>query len=98
MREVEHRIGLAEQLAACIADPRAAERVQQGLEDIIRFRLLKIAAGHEDGNDAERLWYNPLLKLANGGLSEAAALCSQPTLLHLENTLVPQRPDPPSRR
>jgi len=85
LREVEHRLGLAERLAACIADPRAAERVRYGLADIIRFRLLMIAAGYEDGNDADSLRHDPMFKLAQDRLPEAAALCSQPTISRLEN-------------
>jgi hypothetical protein len=50
------------------------------------FRLLMIAAGYEDRNDADSLRHDPLFKLANGRLSGEAALCSQPTLSHLENT------------
>ena len=88
LREVEHRLGLAERLAACIADPRAAERVQHGLADIIRFRMLMIAAGYEDGNDADSLRHDPVFKLALDRLPEGAALCSQPTISRLEN-----RPD-----
>jgi hypothetical protein len=31
---------------------------------MLRFRLLMIAAGHGDGNDAERLRHDPLFKFA----------------------------------
>lgn len=85
LREVEHRLGLAERLAACIADPRAAERVRHGLAYIIRFRLLMIAASYEDGNDADSLRHDPMFKLALDRLPEAAALCSQPTISRREN-------------
>ena len=53
---------------------------------MLRFRLLMIAAGYEDGNDAGSLRHDPLFKLASGRLPDAAALCSQPTLSRLENT------------
>lgn len=86
LREVEDRLGVARRLAACIDDPRAPERIQHGLADMLRFRLLMIAAGYEDGNDANSLRHDPLFKLANGRLPDAAALCSQPTLSRLENT------------
>ncbi len=45
LREIERRLGIADRLAACIRDPRAPERVVHGLDDIIRFRMLMIAAG-----------------------------------------------------
>jgi len=85
LREVEQRLGLAERLAACIDDPRASERVRHGLADILRFRMLMIAAGYEDGNDADSLRHDPVFKLALNQLPDGAALCSQPTISRLEN-------------
>jgi hypothetical protein len=82
---VERRLGLAERLAACIDDPRAPARVQHGVADILRFRLLMIAAGYEDGNDADALRHDPVFKLALDRLPDDAALCSQPTISRLEN-------------
>jgi hypothetical protein len=90
LREVEVRLGVARRLAACIDDPRMPERIQHGLAEMLRFRLLMIAAGYEDGNDADSLRHDPLFKLANGRLPGAAALCSQPTLSRLENTPGPR--------
>src|SRR5215208_6682466 len=85
LREVEQRLGLAERLAACIDDPRASERVRHGLADILRFRMLMIAAGYADGNDADCLRHDPVFKLALNQLPDGAALCSQPTISRLEN-------------
>lgn len=90
LREVEARLGVAERLAACIDDPRTPERIQHSLAEMLRFRLLMIAAGYEDGNDADSLRHDPLFKLANGRLPDEAALCSQPTLSRLENTPGPR--------
>jgi hypothetical protein len=86
LREIEERLGIAQRLAACIDDPRTPDRIQHSLADMLRFRLLMIAAGYEDGNDAASLRHDPLFKLASGRLPDAAALCSQPTLSRLENT------------
>ena len=47
LAEVERRLGLAERLARCLADPRAPERVRHTLAEMIRFRMLLIAAGLE---------------------------------------------------
>src|SRR3712207_5561095 len=85
LREVEHRLGIADRLAACIDEPRAPERVRHGIAAILRFRLLMIAAGYEDGNDADGLRHDPVFKLALDQLPEEAALCSQPTISRLEN-------------
>src|ERR1022692_4151031 len=88
LREVEQRLGIAQRLAACIGDPRAPERIVHGLDEIIRFRMLMIAAGYEDGNDADALRGDPMFKLAMERLPEHADLCSQSTISRTEN-----RPD-----
>ena len=85
LREIESRLAIADRLAACVADPRAAGRVVHGVADILRFRMLMIAAGYEDGNDADSLRHDPAFKLALGRLPDGAALCSQPTISRLEN-------------
>ena len=85
LREIEQRLGIADRLAGCVADPRAAERVLHRVADILRFRMLMIAAGYEDGNDADSLRPDPAFKLALGRLPDGDALCSQPTISRLEN-------------
>ena len=85
LREAEQRLDIASRLAACIRDPRAPERVTHGLDEIIRMRLLMIAAGYEDGNDADRLRRDPMFKLAMGRLPGDGDLCSQPTISRFEN-------------
>jgi len=85
LREVERRLGIADRLAACIDDPRAPERVRHGLAAILRFRMLMIAAGYEDGNDADSLRHDPVFKLALDTLPDGDPLCSQPTISRLEN-------------
>jgi hypothetical protein len=85
LREVEQRLGIAERLAACINDPRRPERVRHEVTDILRFRMLMIAAGYEDGNDAGSVRHDPVFKLALDRLPNDAALCSQPTISRLEN-------------
>ncbi len=85
LREVEQRLGIAECLAACIDDPRLPERVRHSVADILRFRMLMIVAGYEDGNDADGLRHDPAFKLALDHLPGGDALCSQPTISRLEN-------------
>src|SRR5438874_5862057 len=55
LREIERRLGLADRLAGCLKDPRMPEKVVHRLAEIIRFRMLMIADGYEDGNDADTL-------------------------------------------
>jgi Transposase DDE domain group 1 len=88
LHEIEQRLGLAHRLAAPIADPREPAQVVHPTEEIVRFRMLMIAAGYEDGNDADVLRHDPMFKLAMGRLPTSAPLCSQSTISRLEN-----RPD-----
>src|SRR5687767_5401438 len=85
LREVEKRLRVADRFAACIEDPRAPDQITHTLADIIRFRLLMIAAGYEDGNDASDLRRDPLFKMALDRAPSDRALCSQPTISRLEN-------------
>jgi Transposase DDE domain group 1 len=86
LAEIERKLGIAERLARCIEDPRAPERVQHELAEMIRFRALLIAAGYEDANDCDALRTDPAFKMAVGRLPENSAdLCSQPTMCRLEN-------------
>ena len=64
LREVEQRLRVADRLAACMIDPRAADQITHSLADVIRFRLLMISAGYEDGNDANALRRDPMFKMA----------------------------------
>jgi len=85
LREIEQRLEVADRLAACIDDPRDPGSTVHTVADIIRFRLLMIAAGYEDGNDATGLRRDPLFKLALERRPSDRDLCSQSTISRLEN-------------
>ena len=85
LREAEQRLGVADRLAACLVDRRAPDQITHSLSDIIRFRLLMIAAGYEDGDDASRLRDDPLFKMAMNLTPSDRQLCSQSTISRLEN-------------
>ena len=85
LREVERRLRVAERLAGCIEDPRDPSRTVHSLTDIIGFRLLAMAAGYEDGNDADSLRADPLFKMALERLPSERDLCSQSAISRLEN-------------
>src|ERR671913_231763 len=85
LREAEKRLRVADRFATCIEDPRAPDQITHTLADIIRFRLLMIAAGYEDGNDASDLRRDPLFKMALDRAPSDRELCSQPTISRLEN-------------
>jgi hypothetical protein len=86
LAEIERRLGIAERLARCIADPRSPERVLHTVAEMIRFRVLLIAAGYPDANDCDALRSDPAFKMAVGRAPESGRdLCSQPTMCRLEN-------------
>jgi hypothetical protein len=86
LADVQRRLGLAERLARCLTDPRSPERVRHTLADMIRFRVLLIAAGYPDANDCDALRHDPAFKMALGRAPEGGPdLCSQPTMCRLEN-------------
>ena len=86
LREVERRHDLAGLVAKCLTDLRDPSKTHHSLEDIIRFRIMMIAAGYEDGVDAADLRDDPSFKLALERDPETgAALCSQPTISRMEN-------------
>src|SRR5205823_1751420 len=85
LREVEQRLRVADRLAGCIEDQRAPDHITHTLADIIRFRLLMIAAGYEDGNDANSLRADPMFKMALDLAPSDRELCSQSTISRLEN-------------
>ncbi len=79
LREIERKAGLAGRLASCMADPRDPAKVQHSLDDIMRLRIMMIAAGYEDGNDADSLRHDPSFKIALERDPETgAALCLRP--------------------
>ncbi len=85
LREVEQRLRVADRLAACLVDPRPPEWITHPLAEIIRFRLLMIGAGYEDGNDAGSLRSDPIFKMALDLSPSERELCSQSTISRLEN-------------
>jgi Transposase DDE domain group 1 len=86
LADIERRLEIAERLARCLTDPRSPERVHHTLPEMIRFRMLLIAAGYADANDCDGLRADPAFKMALGRAPESGPdLCSQPTMCRLEN-------------
>jgi DDE family transposase len=86
LRGVERRLGLAARLAGCIRDKRNPESILHTVEEMLRLRMLAIAAGYEDADDCDALRHEPLFKMALGrGPETGDPLCSQPTMSRLEN-------------
>lgn len=91
LREVDQRLGLSRSLAERITDTRDPQRVTHQLDELLRARLLLMAAGHRDQDDVDQLRDDPVLRLAacgdrgNGVIDRE--LASQPTQSRLVEML-----------
>jgi hypothetical protein len=86
LREIERRLGIAQVIARPVPDARNPLLVTHTYADMVRTRMMMIAAGHEDCDDVDRLRTDPALKIACDRAPESGVdLMSQPTLSRLEN-------------
>jgi hypothetical protein len=86
LAEADTALGLCAALAQQIPEWRRGP-VRHGLEALVRQRVVQIACGYEDQNDATTLRHDPLLNLVCGRLPADGDLASQPTLSRLENAV-----------
>jgi Transposase DDE domain group 1 len=86
LKAAERRLGLTSALATGLRDDRQPGKVQHELRELITQRVMAIALGYEDGNDAARLASDPIHKLLVGrDPVDGEDLASQPTLSRFEN-------------
>ena len=77
----DRRRKVSDTLAALIADRRDPSHITHTVADVLRARMLAIGCGYPDGNDFDRLRFDPAFKLACGRLPDTGGdLCSQPTI------------------
>jgi len=82
----DRRRAVADTLAAFIADHRDPSHITHTVADVLRARMLAIGCGYPDGNDFDRLRFDPAFKIACGRAPDTGAdLCSQPTISRWEN-------------
>lgn len=87
LQAADRRLGLTSALAECLEDQRQAGKVEHELHELLTQRVMAIACGYEDANDAARLASDPVHKLLVGrDPIEGDDLASQPTLSRFENT------------
>ncbi len=77
LADVERRLGIAERLARRLEDPRSPGRVHHTLAEMIRFRVLLIAAGYPDANDCDALRANPASRWRLAGCPRAGRACAR---------------------
>jgi hypothetical protein len=83
--KVERRLGLCSRLAVVLRDRRDPAYVKHSHEDQMRQRVLQIACGYEDCNDANELREEPAFLTAMGRVAGGEdKLASQPTLSRFE--------------
>ena len=86
LKDPDEQLGFTQALAAVLKDARDPRRVHFPLHDLRKQRVLPIAAGYEDANDANTLRHDPLFKLLLDRLPDTGPpLASQPTLSRFEN-------------
>lgn len=84
----DRQLGLISHVASVLTDDRCSDRVRFSKEDILRQRVLAIACGYPDGNDARSLRADPIMKMcADRSPSSDDSLASQPTISRFENSV-----------
>src|SRR3982074_3858126 len=87
LREVEKRIRMLRQFAACFTDYRNPDLIEHTVEELVAQRVYGLALGYEDLNDHEELRKDPVLA---GVVEEphpgTEALAGKSTLNRLELT------------
>jgi hypothetical protein len=90
-KELGEQLQLTDRMAACLVDRRDPGKIRHPVRDLLRQRIMGLACGYEDANDAARLADDPVHKLAVGrDPVTGAALASQPTLSRFENAMAPR--------
>jgi hypothetical protein len=87
LRQFDEQIGLTQQFAQALDDPRAAEYCEHTFLEMTRSRVYGILADYEDQNDHDTLRYDPVFKLIANRSPDDEPLASQPTLSRFENAI-----------
>lgn len=82
LRDVDRRLGLLNDVARRLEDPRDQLRIQHSLVSLLKQRVYALALGYEDLNGHHSLRHDTLMRTALGRDEE---LASSPTLCRLEN-------------
>ena len=94
LREVEKRIRILRQFAACFTDYRNPDLIEHTVEELVAQRVYGLALGYEDLNDHEELRNDPLLAvLLEKPHPSQEALAGKSTLNRLELTLETASPN-----
>lgn len=87
LRLADDKLKLTEQASLCIAEKRRPDLVKHDSQALLRQRVYAMAAGYEDGNDAQVLRFDPMHKIAVNDAVDVDELASQPTISRFENSI-----------
>jgi Transposase DDE domain group 1 len=87
IREFDEAIGLTQQFAETLHDPRHPSFTLHSFSEMTRSRVYGILADYEDQNDHDVLRSDPVFKLIAGRSPDDRDLASQPTLSRFENAV-----------
>src|SRR5207253_5714946 len=87
LKDANQRLGLTSALAACLKEERQSGKILHEIEELLTQRVMGMALGYEDANDAARLACDPMHKLLVGREPiDGEDLASQPTLSRFERS------------
>ena len=86
LREVDRRLSVSDQAAACFTDHRDAKRTRYPLRSLIAQRILGIARGYEDLIVHDPLRHDPLMALISdhGARGDSPPLAGKSILKRLD--------------
>jgi hypothetical protein len=88
LREVDEQTGLCQAIRFALRERRQLGKIDHPLLEMLRQRVIGIACGYPDCNDAGHLADDPIMKLSCGLAPNGNdKLASQPTLSRLENSI-----------
>lgn len=82
LRQVDRKLGLTQEMARALPDPRRRSRIDHSLLSLVRQRIYGLAQGYEDLNDHDTLRHDLAWQTA---VERDVPLASSPTLCRLEN-------------
>lgn len=89
-RQLDERLGMTRQFAACLTDRRQAGYISHTFLEMVCMRVYGILADYADQNDHDLLRSDPVFKLLCGRSIYDEELASQPTLSRFENAIAPR--------
>ena len=85
LRQAEEHLGICDIIAQMVPDERDPSKVEHSRRQQVLQRVLQLALGYEDQNDADSLREDPILKTSCDAEPDEQQLSSQPTLSRFEN-------------